>query len=152
MTMSARWSLRALALAALTLAGCSTTVTVIDGVVAADQPAMFPECQADAFAFAGQISLAGLGLGHVTDPAEASRVGMAWVTAGPGRGPDGPSSGRLLCMDYPDGSGIQMEVPDDWVPPGAEVIETTTVDWPRIGVVIGGVVLVGVTALAFRRG
>jgi hypothetical protein len=146
--VSVRWSLLAFAIAALTLVACSTTVTVVGGPVVADQPAMFPECQADAFAFAGTTSLAGLGLGYVTDPAEASRIGTAWVTAGPA----GPSSGRLLCMDYPDGSGILMEVPADWVPPGAEVIETTSIDWPRIGLGIGAVALVGVTALAFRRG
>jgi hypothetical protein len=150
--VTARWPLHALAIAALTLAACSTTVTVIDGPVVADQPAMFPECQADAFAFAGETSLADLGLGYVTDAGEASRVGMAWVTAGPARGPDGLSSGRMLCIEYPDGSAMSMGMPDDWVPPGSEVIETTTIDWPRVGLVIGAIVLVGVTAFAFRRG
>lgn len=135
------------------------------GVAGAGMP--FPECQTAELAFAGESTLAAVGLSDFAGGPEANKVGMIWITAGPvavdqpmpvGGGKGGvPPSGRWVCVQWPDGSGMAGNIPDGFVLPasltgGAAPDEAVT--GPPIGVlalVIGAVVLVGVSVLAFRR-
>lgn len=159
MTGMVRRAVVAAAVAAI-LAGCTTTTTFVGEpvIVGADAPAPFPECQAEAFAFVGEASLAAIGLESLAGGGpDANRVGRVWVTAGPGRmdmGPGAPPSGqRVLCIEWPDGSGMSTTIDDGWLPPGVEAVETTTTSpaWPVIGVAAVVVLLLGVSFLAFRR-
>jgi hypothetical protein len=128
----------------------------------------FPECQTAELAFAGESTLAAIGLGEFAGGTDANKVGMIWVTAGPpalaqpmpvGEGKDGApiADARWVCVQWPDGSGMAGSVPDDWVPP-ASVTGTAASDEGAGGVplgmlalVIGAAVLVGVSVLAFRH-
>ena len=128
----------------------------------------FPECQTAELAFAGESTLAAVGLAEFAGGPDANKVGMIWITAGPvaidqpmpiGEGKGGAApSGRWVCVQWPDGSGMAGNIPDDWVPPASLTGATTTSDEgitaPPIGVlalVIGAAVLIGVSVLAFRR-
>jgi len=139
------------------------------GVGVADPAVMpFPECQTAELAFAGESTLAAVGLAEFAGGPDANKVGMIWITAGPvaidqpmpiggGKG-DVAASGRWVCVQWPDGSGMAGNIPDDWVPPASLTGGATTSDEgvtaPPIGVlalVVGAVVLIGVSVVAFRR-
>ena len=145
---------------AVIVAACSTATMPVGepifvGPAAAEVP--FPECQVEAFAFVGETSLAAIGLADGFAGPDANRVGKVWVTAGPGRwdqvgGGPAMGGGRVVCVEFPDGSGMSTTIDDGWQPPGTEIVETTSPAWPVIGVVAVFVVLLGVALLAFRRG
>ena len=113
----------------------------------------------------GEASLAEIGLGHVAGGPEANRVGMIWVTANPvalpqpapiggGKAP-GVEADRFVCVQWADGSGMGSTVPDDWVPPTDLASATTTQSQPEVplgtvAVIIGAVVLIGFSIVAFR--
>lgn len=128
----------------------------------------FPECQTAELAFAGESTLAAVGLAEFAGGPDANKVGMIWITAGPvaidqpmpiGEGKGGPAaSGRWVCVQWPDGSGMAGNIPDDWAPPasltGGAATSDEGVTAPPIGVlalVIGAAVLIGVSVVAFRR-
>jgi hypothetical protein len=130
----------------------------------------FPECQTGDYAFAGESTLAALGLAEFAGGPDASRVGMIWVTAGPaaidvaqpvpaggGKAPVEQRPSRMVCVQWPDGSGMAGPVPDDWVPPanaaGAGTPDESTAGLPlgTLALVVGAVVLIGVSVVAFRR-
>ena len=128
----------------------------------------FPECQTAELAFAGESTLAAVGLADFAGGPDANKVGMIWITAGPvaidqpmpiGGGKGGvAASGRWVCVQWPDGSGMAGNIPDDWVPPASLTGGATTSDEgvtaPPIGVlalVVGAAVLIGVSVVAFRR-
>lgn len=150
---------------ALAVAACNTTrpniavpVEAEPGVVKEPPPA-FPECGAEPFAFLGETSLAAIGLADLVSPAEANVVGQVWVTAGPVPSEtglfgaeEGMGDGRVLCIRFPDGSGMATTIHDAWQPPGAEVAETSPPAWPLIGVVALLIALLGASVVAFRRG
>ena len=162
-----------LAMPVLLTAGCAiggSGQPVVGVGVGVAEPAVmpFPECQTAELAFAGESTLAAVGLADFAGGPDANRVGMIWITAGPvaidqpmpiggGKGELAPA-GRWVCVQWPDGSGMAGNIPDDWVPPGSLTGATTTTDegstTPPIGVlalVIGAAVLIGVSVLAFRR-
>ena len=161
-----RWSaLGAIVIAALVPA-CAGSVTVGGGAaglaqaVPARQPP-FEECQADAFAFVGETSLAAIGLAELTGGPDANRVGSVWVTAGPAvqgafPGQGAPPPGRMLCIEWPDGSGMSTNVDDAWQPPGIDVAAgdaeaSSGVPLGPMAAVIAAVLLVAISYLAFRR-
>ena len=133
----------------------------------AGQGMPFPECQTAELAFAGESTLAAVGLADFAGGPDANKVGMIWITAGPvaidqpmpiGEGKGGPApSARWVCVQWPDGSGMAGNIPDDWVPPASLTGAVTSdegVTAPPIGLlalVIGAAVLIGVSVLAFRR-
>ena len=43
----------------------------------------FPECQTAELAFAGESTLAAVGLAEFAGGPDANKVGMIWITAGP---------------------------------------------------------------------
>jgi hypothetical protein len=163
------------------LAACSPVgPTVPPGPITVAEPAIgvavdpiaagglqpFPECQTDEFAFVGETSLVALGLGEAFGGGpEASRIGMIWVTANPvaiaqpvpaggGKVADVPAQ-RWVCVQFADGSGMGGSVPDDWAPP-TDVASAATQPQPAIplgtvAVLIGAIVLIGVSVFAFRR-
>jgi len=147
------------------LAGSGQQVVAGPGVVGAGMP--FPECQTAELAFAGESTLAAVGLAEFAGGPDANKVGMIWITAGPvaidqpmpiGEGKGGPApSGRWVCVQWPDGSGMAGNIPDDWVPPASLTGAATSdegITAPPIGLlalVIGAAVLIGVSVLAFRR-
>ncbi len=167
-------SVPVLAMLTLLIGGCALSGTVTGG---AAEPAIgvdggpmpWPECQTGDYAFAGESTLAAIGLGDFAGGPDANKVGMIWVTAGPasidgpmpvpaggGQDPAMPAQ-RMVCVQWPDGSGMAGNIPDDWVPPasltGAAVSDEGAAGLP-IGVlalVIGAAVLIGVSVLAFRR-
>lgn len=142
------------------VAACTTSAMpvgepIVAGPAAGEVP--FPECQVEAFAFVGETSLAAIGLAEGFAGPETNRVGTVWVTAGPGRwdhvgGGPAMDRSRVVCVEFPDGSGMSTTIDDAWQPPGTEIVETTSVAWPVIGVAAVFVVLLAVTVLAFRRG
>lgn len=157
-----------LALVAL-LAGCSVVLpqsrpVVAQPGVAPGEQMMFPECQTAELAFAGESTLAALGLGEFAGGPDANKVGMIWVTAGPVAmpGPGGPGmpapvpEGRMVCVQWPDGSGMAGTISDEWVPPPAAAVDGSSeaTGGPPIGVLVlvgGAAVLIGASVLAFRR-
>jgi hypothetical protein len=161
-----------LAMTVLLTAGCAIGgggQPVIGGVGVAEPGVMpFPECQTAELAFAGESTLAAVGLAEFAGGPDANKVGMIWITAGPvaidqpmpiggGKGEVAPA-GRWVCVQWPDGSGMAGNVPDDWVPPASLTGDPATTDEgvtaPPIGVlalVIGAAVLIGVSVVAFRR-
>lgn len=148
-------------LIAVLVGGCG--VAVAGGV---DEPRPdIPGCdQAQEFAFVGETTLGALGLADVGGP-EASRIGMIWVTAdrvqmdmgrpapagGAGPIPVEPPS-RMVCVQWPDGSGMSGPIDDNWQPPGGLGAAAADSPFPIAPLVIGAmlVVLIGVSVLAFR--
>ena len=146
---------------ALIIGGCGTAVT---GGMDGPRPDL-PGCdQAQAFAFVGETTLGALGLADVGGP-EGSRVGMTWVTAdrvlmdmgGPapiGGGPipvEQPS--RMVCVQWPDGTGMTGPIDDNWQPPAERDALAGESALPIAPLMIGIMlaVLIGVSVLAFRR-
>ena len=108
------------------------------------------------FAFAGETTLAALGLGQV-DPTGSDRVGTVWVTADKidlaGPQPAGVAAApvsRAVCVQWPDGSGMAGPVDDAWQLP-AGVNANKGIPAPLIAVVVGALLLAGASYLAFRR-
>ena len=142
--------------AAFLLGGCSSVPGLgVAGVSGPSPP--FPECQADAFAFIGETSLGAIGLDGY---GEANRVGMVWVTLNPATHeqfglPPGEvmEPGRVVCVEWPDGSGMSTMIDDSWQPPGAVPVAAARSDEPPLGLLalaLGLVVIVSVSFLAFR--
>jgi hypothetical protein len=136
---------------ALTLTACAASLRA----PAAGGPP-FPECEADAYAFVGETSLAAIGLADMW-PEEAGRVGEIWVTAVPVPqfGPPGaaPMGQRVVCLEFDDGSGMAGPIDDAWQPPGAGLaLPDAGGDLPWAGLTaIAAVILVLVISLfAFR--
>jgi hypothetical protein len=140
---------------------------VAEPAVAPGMGGMFPECQGVELAFSGETSLAELGLGEAAGP-DANKVGMIWVTAGlvmfepmpaGGKGEEqlGEQLGqRMVCVQWPDGSGMAGPVDDAWQPPslldGGDG-EGIGAEGPPLGLLallVGAVVLVGASVFAFR--
>jgi hypothetical protein len=119
--------------------------------------------QAETFAFSGETSLAAIGLGDDFGMGpDGSRIGMIWVTAEAvdlnGLGPVGPGMQpqfeRMVCVQWPDGSGMSGPVPPDWQPPNVFDAATESEEGPPltlIGLVAAALVIVGVSFLAFRE-
>ena len=157
-----------LAVVALLIAGCTQVLPVggraiAEPAVAPGEPMMFPECQTAELAFAGESTLAAIGLRDFAGP-DANKVGMIWVTAGPVAmpGPAGPGmpapvpEGRMVCVQWPDGSGMAGTIPDNWVPPAGDGVvgSSEASEGPPIGVLVlvgGAAILIGASVLAFRR-
>lgn len=141
---------------AMVVGGCTS--------IGSAQPAPpMAECAADEFAFAGETTLAALGLDQFGG-ADASRVGKIWVTAGPvvmdfgpqpNLGFEPPPATRMVCVEWPDGSGMAGGIDDGWQPPagiGAPAqTDPSEVPWSVIALGLGAVVLIGVSIVAFRR-
>lgn len=137
------------------LAGCPAQMAVD-----APRPDMIGCDQAAEFAFVGETSLAALGLDEFGGP-ESGRIGMIWVTADrvsmepPGARPAnaGPEMlSRVVCVQWPDGSGMAGPIDDRWQAPAAPAA-TGGVGIPAgvLAVVGGLVLLVAASFLAFRR-
>jgi hypothetical protein len=115
-----------------------------------------PCAGATRFAFAGETTLVALGLEQL-DSAESNRVGMIWVTADkvdlegpqPAGVPAQPLS-RVVCVQWPDGSGMAGPVDESWQPP-AGASANKGIPTPLIALVVGAVLLGGASYLAFRR-
>ena len=135
------------------------------GVVSPLAPAGFPECAAAEFDFVGEGTLRGLGLDTATPATlpDIDRVGMIWVTRDLMPHDFGPPGGpvemtRMLCFEFPDGSGGSgWPVDAAWQPPGGPAIGSGTADTGgqqstllAVGLVVLLAVLVSV--FAFRRG
>ena len=119
--------------------------------------------QAQAFAFSGETSLAAIGLGEVVGGPDAQRIGMVWVTAdavninGPGPMPADMEQmvDRMICVQWPDGSGMSTSVPPGWEPPGdataALTEEAAGPPLTLIGLIVAAALIIGVSFLAFRE-
>jgi hypothetical protein len=162
---------RLLALVPLLLGACAVVAPIGGGAVGVAEPAaglMFPECQGVELAFEGETTLGALGLDEFAGGPEASKVGLIWITAEPvaldmgpmpvGKG-DVPPAQRMVCVQWPDGSGMMGPVDNAWQPPslldgGDGAALTSEGPGPPLGLValvVGAAVLVGVSVLAFRR-
>lgn len=147
------------------LVGVVTCACAQIAPVAAPTPDM-PGCdQAGDFAFVGETTLDAIGLGAEFGGEDANRPGMVWVTAGPvsmepgGRRPAGAMRrpepvGRVVCIQWPDGSGMAGHISAEWQPPGG--LQGPPVDsdgdTPTALLVVAAVaILVGVSFLAFRE-
>ena len=143
-----------------------------EGAAAPEVPAPVPdpavggghlECQARAFDFEGEGTLRALGLHEATPvtPPDIDRVGMIWVTRDLmpyDRGPEGGpiEMTRMLCFTFPDGSGGSgWPVDPAWQPPTDAAIASVDADsgtqpLPLLGLAVVALLVVGVSALAFR--
>ncbi len=136
------------------LAACSGFIPAGDAVAPP-----FPECEADAFAFVGETSLAAIGLAEMW-PEEASRLGEIWVTAGPPdpdvwQLPPGapPMNQRVVCVEFDDGSGMAGPVEDAWQPPGAGLALPQAggdLPWAGLVAIVAAIVVLAISFLAFR--
>ena len=144
------------------LAACDIGVS---GALLADEvapPIGFPECNADAYDFAGQGTLRQLGLDNATPvpPPDPDRPAMIWVTHDLKPHDLGAPGGevemvRMLCFEFPDGSGgSEWPVDPDWRPPigGAESTETSNSGFPAALLVAGLTAAVLVTVVGGVRG
>ena len=151
------------------LAGCAGIVgldpAAPDPVADLPAPVSFPECQADEFDFAGEGTLRGLGLHEATPvvPPDIDRVAMIWVTHDLMPHDFGPPGGpvemiRMLCFEFPDGSGGSgWPVDPAWQPPSTDGIASesagnTNGSLSALFVAAVGLVAVAVSVLAYRRG
>ena len=168
-------SVLVLAMLALSTAGCALSGTAVAEPIGAPVPGVvdggplpFPECQTGDYAFQGESTLSAIGLGEMGGGPDANRVGMIWVTAGPASF-DMPQpmpavdeggeilDARMVCVQWPDGSGMAGNIPNDWVLPASAAGTAAPVEGgggPPVGVLVligGAAVLIGVSVLAFRR-
>lgn len=164
-------SILVLAMLALSTAGCAIAGMGVaePAVVGGNQPMVWPECQTAELAFAGESTLGALGLNDFAGGPDANKVGMIWVTAVPvsmggpapmpvggGKGADIPAA-RMVCVQWPDGTGMAGNIPDEWVLPEqvSSTVGAAEADaGPPVGVLAlvgGAAVLIGVSVLAFRR-
>jgi len=117
---------------------------------------VLPGCdQAQEFAFIGETTLAALGLGQFEGP-DRGRIGTIWVTADEvemGAAPDPlVEPTRVVCVEWPDGSGITAPLPDNWqLPVSAEPPASTSLPVAPLILAVVVAVIVGVSFLAFRR-
>lgn len=143
------------------LAACDIGVS---GALPADEvppPIGFPECNADAYDFAGQGTLRQLGLDKATPvpPPDPDQPAMIWVTHDLKPHDFGAPGGevemvRMLCFEFPDGSGgSEWPVDPDWRPPiaDAQSTETSNSGFPAALLVAGltAAVLLTVSLVAF---
>lgn len=136
------------------MAACGGLVPAADA-----PPAPFPECEDDAYAFVGDTTLAAIGLADLW-PEEAQRVGDVRVTAGPADPDDfpvppgaPPLTGRVMCIEFGDGSGMSTVIDDTWQPPGGFDL-ATAVDGASpsaaVAIIVAAVAVLAVSVLAFR--
>jgi hypothetical protein len=146
-------------IAVAVLAGCQP----VGDAAVADPGIVGMGCEQSAtFLFSGETSLAAIGLGEEMFGRDAQRVGMVWVTAepvnmmGPGPLPAGmePEFQRMVCVQFPDGSGMAGPIPPDWEPPSAFDVGASAEDggppFVLIGLVVAAALIGGVSFLAFR--
>jgi len=128
------------------------------GGLAGPTPPDFAGCAGvTRFAFAGETTLAALGLSQ-SDPAEGNRIGTIWVTTDKVDLQGGPVPAgiarlplsRAVCVQWPDGSGMSGPVDDGGQPP-AGVTASSGIPAPLIALVVGVLLLGGASYLAFRR-
>lgn len=123
----------------LLVAGCSGQLGAGDPP---DQGAgRVMECTAP-YAFAGRSSLAALGLADLGGP-DVNRVGMVWITRDPA---------PVVCIEWPDGSGMATILSEPFLPPGAEPGDAP----PQGLVALGAIALILAVAtivsyVAYRR-
>ena len=125
----------------------------------------FPECLVNSYDFVGRGTFAALGLDQAT-PAQLpdqNRVAMIWVTHDLlpyDRGePGGPvEMTRMLCYEFPDGSGgSEWPVDAAWQPPGSDSglgdVAGSAASLPvsMLAAVALGAVLVASSLAAFRK-
>jgi len=140
-------------------------VAAAPGVVSPLAPAGFPECAAAEFDFVGEGTLRELGLHTATPvtPPDIDRVGRIWVTRDLMPHDFGEPGGavemtRMLCFEFPDGSGGSgWPVDPAWQPPGAPAIGSGATDTGRPSPTLLAMALIALLALlvsvfAFRRG
>ncbi len=144
-----------LALLALALAGCLGPTA---------EPPSLPGCdQTTDFAFVGETTLAALGLPDFAGGQDAVRTGKIWVTARPvsvDRGPVQPNDepgmellSRMVCVEWPDGSGMAGSIDEGWQPPPG-LLATPSGSGsavPILALVVVTTVVIGVSFIAFRR-
>ena len=131
--------------------------------VSGQAPAGFPECQAEAFDFAGRGTLRGIGLDEATPvpPPDIDRVGMIWVTHDLMPHDFGPPGGqvemtRMLCFEFADGSGGSgWPVDSTWRPPTTAEADSGNAnngtDSPPLLAAVVVLLAVAVSVLALRR-
>lgn len=120
--------------------------------------------QSERFAFSGETTLATIGLGDdFGGGRDSQRTGMVWVTADPvslhGPGPLPPGGQfqveRMVCVQWPDGSGMAGPVPPGWEPPSAfDAVGQSDGSGPPlvlIGLLVAAGLIIGVSYLAFRE-
>lgn len=150
-------------LLAASTAACALAPVAVGGEEAAMAQGMGCE-QAANFTFVGETSLQQLGLAEDMGMIgrDAGRVGSVVVTAdrislhGPGPLPPGipDEVTRMVCVQWPDGSGMAGPIPDAWQLPSAFDIGTGGDDFEPpyvlIGLVVSALLIAAVSFFAFR--
>jgi len=165
----AQSAMRSIGPIALLLILCGCGAWIGDGV--AGPPPMTGCDQTENFAFVGETSLDALGLGRAQGP-DDNRLGMVWVTAeavsmdlGMPAPPPPPGGGdeplfpplqqepsRMVCVQWPDGTGMAGTVDNAWLLPAGMEQAAERGSFTVAPLVIGAVIAVLVVAsvLAFR--
>ena len=140
------------------------------GMAAADVPvAPFQECAADEYAYAGETTLAALGISAPPGRSlpHTNRVGVIWITADRrpvGGEPGGPVEARMLCVAFSDDGGeieaigeidaiVGFPVDDAWQPPGSRegADPVAPVTWQLLLVGLAAMLLAAGSLIAFRQ-
>jgi hypothetical protein len=125
----------------------------------------FPECLVNSYDFVGRATFAALGLDQATPGQlpDQNRIAMIWVTHDLlpyDRGePGGPvEMTRMLCYEFPDGSGgSEWPVDASWQPPGSDSapgdVASSSFSLPVsvLAAVAVAVVVVAASLAAFRK-
>lgn len=148
----------ALLMVAPVLAACGLVVLPNDPVPL-DGKVVIRDCEATPLVFEGDTTLEELGLGAIPGVgAEATRVGFIRITRdritheqfAPPDAPVVVAEGQLLCIDWPDGSGMSMMLAQPFrIEPEPE----PAAELPVVPIVAGLAILLvaGVSWIAFRR-
>ena len=143
--------------AALLIAGCGLVPN--DPAPAVDPALPITDCEPP-LAFEGETTIAELGLvGIVGD--DATRRGLIQISSGsvtheefaPPGAPVVVPEGQLLCVTWPDGSGMSMMLPEPFVAGVAPDIAADDPGIPLTPILVGLAILLvaAISWIAFRR-
>ena len=151
--------------AVLALTGCAAVADLGAPRATGPDPVGFPECMAESYDFAGEGTLAGLGLDTATPvrPPTPNQTAMIWVTHDLKPWDQGEPGGpvemtRMLCFEFADGSGgSEWPVDAAWQPPalassGGQSDSPGTSGLLAIAMALAVILLLGASFVAFRKG
>ena len=153
-----RWIGRMVIAASAALLSACVAVAPLGGERDGPGPRM-PECQVGAMVFAGETTLAAIGLAEEAGP-DAHHVGRIWFTSSPVSqvvdGPAGPEMlpvGHVVCAEWDDqGSSMMMTVDESWQPPmTADAEPENGIPLSALAIALVVLLVVGVSWRAFAR-
>jgi hypothetical protein len=151
--------------AVVALTGCASAADFGAPRATGRDPVGFPECRSESYDFAGEGTLAGLGLDTATPvrPPNPDQPAMIWVTHELKPWDHGEPGGpvemtRMLCFEFADGSGgSEWPVDATWQPPGLASSDVPSASPGTFGplaiaAALAVLLVAGASFVAFRKG